>query len=164
MYREAEKIRHLPRMWDGNKIMIRKAVIVLFTLASLTMGCVMVWSIFHPTLEYYEWRGLIILYKEGLDLRTGISPLFMLNLHHGSASFEYGRHPTTTTITDIPIWIIFLIFTTYPTVVFILGPLCRWRRRRMGMCLSCGYDLTGNESGTCPECGIEIAENTREPS
>lgn len=22
-------------------------------------------------------------------------------------------------------------------------------------CLSCGYDLTGNESGRCPECGVE---------
>ena len=22
-------------------------------------------------------------------------------------------------------------------------------------CLNCGYDLTGNESGTCPECGTQ---------
>jgi hypothetical protein len=45
---------------------------------------------------------------------------------------------------------------------------CRWRwwahrmrefvalqddRRSRGLCPSCGYDLTGNLSGTCPECG-----------
>lgn len=31
-------------------------------------------------------------------------------------------------------------------------------RKRLGMnrCLHCGYDLTGNESGVCPECGTEI--------
>ena len=27
------------------------------------------------------------------------------------------------------------------------------RRRRLGLCLNCTYDLTGNESGVCPECG-----------
>ncbi len=24
---------------------------------------------------------------------------------------------------------------------------------RAGLCPSCGYDLTGNKSGTCPKCG-----------
>lgn len=32
---------------------------------------------------------------------------------------------------------------------------CR-RRRRQGKCLRCGYDLTGNISGTCPECGTAV--------
>ena len=33
-----------------------------------------------------------------------------------------------------------------------------YRRERIanGGCVSCCYDLTGNESGTCPECGTEI--------
>ena len=26
-------------------------------------------------------------------------------------------------------------------------------------CLACGYDLTGNTSGVCPECGTPVAEN-----
>jgi hypothetical protein len=26
-------------------------------------------------------------------------------------------------------------------------------RRRKGLCLHCGYDLTANTSGVCPECG-----------
>jgi hypothetical protein len=29
----------------------------------------------------------------------------------------------------------------------------RSRRRAKGLCLACGYDLTGNTSGVCPECG-----------
>lgn len=28
-----------------------------------------------------------------------------------------------------------------------------WRRYPVGRCQSCGYDLTGNASGICPECG-----------
>jgi hypothetical protein len=27
--------------------------------------------------------------------------------------------------------------------------------RRNGLCPRCGYDLTGNVSGTCPECGLK---------
>jgi hypothetical protein len=30
-------------------------------------------------------------------------------------------------------------------------------RRRRGLCVSCGYDLAGNVSGTCPECGAAKA-------
>jgi hypothetical protein len=26
-----------------------------------------------------------------------------------------------------------------------------------GVCVSCGYDLTGNVSGVCPECGTKLA-------
>ena len=29
----------------------------------------------------------------------------------------------------------------------------RRRRRLSGVCVGCGYDLTGNVSGVCPECG-----------
>ena len=31
------------------------------------------------------------------------------------------------------------------------------RRRKPGRCRSCGYDLTGNVSGVCPECGATAA-------
>jgi hypothetical protein len=30
------------------------------------------------------------------------------------------------------------------------------RRLRRGCCPACGYDLTGNTSGTCPECGTAV--------
>ena len=36
-----------------------------------------------------------------------------------------------------------------------------WRKRRKhtkGHCQRCGYDLTGNESGACPECNTIVAK------
>lgn len=48
----------------------------------------------------------------------------------------------------------------------------RWSRRKdqperwgvEGKCESCGYDLTGNTSGKCPECGTHIgAAAERQP-
>ena len=32
------------------------------------------------------------------------------------------------------------------------------KRRRSGSCPACSYDLTGNVSGVCPECGTAIAK------
>ena len=58
---------------------------------------------------------------------------------------------------EIPLWSPLILFSLYPAVAFIRGPCRRHRRRRKkGLCLECGYDLTGNVSGICPECGKRI--------
>jgi len=63
---------------------------------------------------------------------------------------------------EIPLAIVLLLSAPYPIIAFARGPLRRWRRRRVnrrreeGLCISCGYDLTGNVTGRCPECGTEI--------
>jgi hypothetical protein len=53
----------------------------------------------------------------------------------------------------IPLWMPLVLFAACPTITCIRGPVRRWRRRRKGCCLKCGYDLAGNVSGVCPECG-----------
>ena len=55
----------------------------------------------------------------------------------------------------VPLWHLFLLFAAYPTLAFIRGPLRRYRRRKRGLCVGCGYDLRGSP-GRCPECGTEI--------
>ena len=49
-----------------------------------------------------------------------------------------------------------LALAAYPLVTLNRGPLCRRRRRKRGQCLDCGYDLTGNVTGVCSECGTKI--------
>ena len=46
-----------------------------------------------------------------------------------------------------------MLSATYPIIAFIRGPLRRYRRRRKGLCVKCGYNLTGNTTGICSECG-----------
>jgi hypothetical protein len=52
-----------------------------------------------------------------------------------------------------PCWFPLLVFGSYPMLVLIGGPIRRSRWRKHHRCLACGYDLTGNTSGICPECG-----------
>jgi hypothetical protein len=53
--------------------------------------------------------------------------------------------------------ILLLVLLSYPAMALVRGPLRRFRRRRRGLCGKCGYNLTGNVTGVCSECGASIA-------
>ncbi len=57
----------------------------------------------------------------------------------------------------IPMWVLLLIVAELTLFHY-------WRRRPPsvdGLCDACQYDLRGNVSGICPECGTVIAHETR---
>ena len=59
-----------------------------------------------------------------------------------------GGRPAIAFMAYIPFWCLFSL-AAIPTVIL-------WRRDRKippGHCQSCGYDLTGNTTGVCSECG-----------
>lgn len=58
----------------------------------------------------------------------------------------------------LPLWMPAVLFGGLFCWVYL--PIYRLRKRRkrwtLGRCVVCGYDLTGNTSGTCPECGTRV--------
>jgi len=56
----------------------------------------------------------------------------------------------------IPAWLIVVVTGAYPCIVFLREWIRRRGRSRRGECLACGYDLRGNESGLCSECGNPV--------
>ncbi len=63
-----------------------------------------------------------------------------------------------------------IVLALSPIVYGVTGSLLlylhvrRWRRMcRTGVCERCEYDLTGNVSGVCPECGRSTSESDRQP-
>lgn len=76
--------------------------------------------------------------------------------------YVYGRWPHMQYTTGtwgfvLPLWIPLLLSGGPAGLLWWLDS----RRPRRGRCVNCGYDLTGNVSGTCPECGA-VAEAAAE--
>lgn len=59
-----------------------------------------------------------------------------------------------------PLWAPISLLACYPSVVLI-GVSRTRRRRRRGLCLSCGYNLTGLPNARCPECGTAFDPRER---
>lgn len=78
------------------------------------------------------------------------SPMLWIRLCRGKNAGYWLSHSKT------PLWLPTLVLLLYPAAQLVLWMLrCVRRRRRLrrGHRGSCGYDLTGNVTGTCPECG-----------
>jgi hypothetical protein len=71
-------------------------------------------------------------------------------------SAEYFRDGTSMRFVVLPVWLVLALVAVYPVSVLGVRPFLRWKRKRHGRCPCCGYDLTGNVSGACPECGTEV--------
>ena len=62
-------------------------------------------------------------------------------------------------VTDVSVGALVLatgVPAVLPLVVRARRAAARRRRSRAGLCATCGYDLTGNASGVCPECGSAV--------
>ena len=58
-----------------------------------------------------------------------------------------------------PWWLVLLV-CSIPLDLRILSRVRRARRRARSLCPACGYNLAGNDSGVCPECGKGVPRGT----
>jgi len=165
---------------------MRKGLIVILTLASgLTLLLfVNSWTL-SPIPREYEWilgpspspikrprikpriYGLVLQGSCDLSYTYYVppgSPMISINLQplpgHGYTHFVRDDSGIKEWINRRRLWFrlepLVIIFGTYPLISFVRGPLRRYRRRKKGLCIHCGYNLRGNTSGVCPECGKKI--------
>ncbi len=85
---------------------------------------------------------------------TRVSEL-TVGFEFGQFSFDYSYQFSYRVGPD-QMWIFFPLWFPLLLIALPIGFLF-WsdhrRRTKVGCCEECGYDLTGNTSGTCPECG-----------
>jgi hypothetical protein len=60
----------------------------------------------------------------------------------------------------IPLWMPFALTSVLPAMATLFWIRARFTQKQ-GHCVACQYDLTGNTSGVCPECGTAIVEQAR---
>lgn len=63
----------------------------------------------------------------------------------------------------LPLWFLAAVFSAYPFVSIAGWIRTRRRRLRLPICHRCSYNLTGNVSGVCPECGTAVHRH-KEPT
>ncbi len=66
----------------------------------------------------------------------------------------------------IPIFLFAALIALYGYIMWVVVRNIRRvfvedRRQHHGACVTCGYNLTGNVSGVCPECGTGLAGRDR---
>ncbi len=85
-------------------------------------------------------------YAPGFAFREGLTNTRRLLLP------EFHQYPAdSVTFVDCPLWLPSLLVALPTAYLFY-----RDRRPPRGHCQGCGYDLKGNVSGVCPECGKEL--------
>lgn len=57
-----------------------------------------------------------------------------------------------------PAWFVIVVSMILPLMNIGRKQGKRDRRAQMGLCIYCGYNLSGNTSGVCPECGGELTQ------
>lgn len=152
--------------------MIRKVIIVVLMLGAV--GTSAVWCFVRdahlrdpgtgntPELRLRKFDGrLLLCYGVWLEDRPSVTIEVQSDVSWRWLGFS---HDTYRSLPDpppymdgwtigVPLWFVILFLLTYPFIAFIRGPVRRYRRRQRGLCVRCGYNLTGNVSGICPECG-----------
>jgi len=106
------------------------------------------------TLEELDWEWQ----RQSPPFVSLFQPKTPLYVDSSLIGFGYAASPDWSgvirNLVQVPHWFLALFFTIFPTIWFI-----KWnKRRKLGpnACPGCGYDLTGNESGACPECGAQL--------
>ncbi len=94
------------------------------------------------------------------SIRSGTNSYFRSKLKARQAATLWFEVDTLARITHywcfVPLWLAWSIVSAYPIIAVTKPLLVRRLRRKRGHCMACGYDLEGNVSGVCPECGTDI--------
>ncbi len=122
----------------------------LLYVASVRWLC---WCHFSPPAATGVWIGAGILlfdWDPYSELAEGQGFLFGRNIYRFRWWFTFRHHDAVRI--EIPLWA--------PLLSLLLVTYLLWRHDvhpyAPGHCHRCGYDLTGNVSGACPECGAPV--------
>jgi hypothetical protein len=78
---------------------------------------------------------------------------FFMEFHQNSIGSQTG----VPAVVGVPVWLLATVMGILPLVRAIHFAQTR-SALKVCCCLSCGYNLTGNISGVCPECGTKIQQ------
>jgi hypothetical protein len=127
----------------------------------------------------YMWRVKTQLGDLNVRYETALLPgmYFPRTIHHSVCGFQFDQTTAKESRSSyssrfyhvrevtLPFWVLVSLFALCPLLFVAYRARERSQARRCakaGHCPSCNYNLTGNTSGICPECGIAIEKGTKQ--
>jgi hypothetical protein len=157
-----EPLIHVMSMWGECELIL----MVDWDEPDSTMFDLTRWELRHrPVLRWYRQPWLAPEYRgHHTPDRLQLFTWFSGDLHDGYDLHDVGdglfgnpatlaeTTPVTGFTVELPYWFVVLLTAVLPGLATFRALRSR-RRGHMGQCGGCGYNLTGNVSGVCPECG-----------
>ncbi len=162
--------------------MLTKAVAIL-VLITLPLSAAL-WHRSHTAARQYRfdvtlYKSLRVYLKDGkcglrlLSLPTKVAGRseFKAKLDYNAREMRRGfvlsstkRGSYRVTWLVFPLWLPTLLLGAAGVIAMAFGPARQFWRQWRGCCLVCGYNLYGNRSGRCPECGNRFRPARRPPN
>ena len=150
--------------------MIHKSFIVVLVTAGLALtglGVVSLWVEIGWAGRIHQRHWARVMIEEG-NLQLAHARTTQVAYPRGGMTFFRGGLGVLSFRTDtsrdwrwaalsVPLWLVVALLFIHPGLAFLRGPVLRRRRLRRDQCPGCGYDLAGNVSGRCPECGMYLS-------
>ena len=152
----------MQRVWGDVVTKRRRRTQLLATLGIISTAlCAIIWPISCRRNVSVHWGSVVA----GIDRGAGYLAIFpktdqrLRMVVHRTPSGMLGWFPSYRSFSGsfsairVPIWVFLSISVAAITIA--------WRRPRAfrpPRCVECSYNLTGNVSGVCPECGTPVAK------
>jgi hypothetical protein len=133
----------------GGQTVVRPAYVRPYSVARLVMlvqiGGLVVWV----GLYVVGMRGAASRQIASAKLLLGVSLFCLVS---GAGRWRLDAWTNLSVEGGSKIWLVMLVVS----ILTLLHARQQARRENLRICTSCGYDLWGNTSGKCPECGMDL--------
>jgi hypothetical protein len=157
--------------WLASKRVRDKRELRIFqlTASSLLAVSVLIWYVSSTTRSFIRFPNWGVSLENGGFQIFWYGPLFPLKIENLFSMWppswvprfepseifprKIGRLTTPQFDLHFPLWI--------PVITFLMPTIILFKRKPRslpGRCDTCGYNLTGNTSGKCPECGTQLQQ------